>query len=180
MRYTEAQMTSELLDQPSFSGQPCKVFICSTPRSGSYMLCRYMINAGLGVPHEYFNPVIMRDIALRLGLQKEISQLTWRPRRIRDRLPFGKTQRAAEVQFLAKYTKALIPRRCQHGIFAAKIHFDQYIKVLDNPVGREILDSGFFIHMFREDLLNQAISRNFSYITGRWGIDDAVTKVPIA
>ena len=84
------------------------------------------------------------------------------------------------MQFLAKYTKALIPRRCQYGIFSAKVHFDQYIKVLDNPVGRELLNNGFFIHIFREDLLKQAVSRNFAYITGRWGIDDAVTTVPMA
>src|SRR5438067_13592554 len=102
MRYTQSQLTSEILDQPEFIGQPCKVFICSTPRSGSYMLCRYMINAGLGVPHEYFNPVIMRQIAPRLGLKKEISRLKWRSRGLRDSVPFGKAQRAAEVQFLGK------------------------------------------------------------------------------
>src|SRR3954454_14110809 len=97
MRYTEAQMTSELLDQPEFTGEPRKIFICSTPRSGSYMLCRFMINAGLGVPHEYFNPVIMREIAPRLGLGKEIERLKWRPRRIIVFLPLGKAERAAEV-----------------------------------------------------------------------------------
>src|SRR5437868_7094072 len=170
MRYTEAQITSELLDQPQFSGEPRKIFICSTPRSGSYMLCRYMINAGLGVPHEYFNPVIMRDIAPRLGLQKEVGQLKWRARSLRDRLPFGKFERVAEMQFLSKYLKGLISRRCQRGIFAAKIHFDQYTKVLDNSIGRELLHNGFFIHLFREDLLKQAVSRNFAYITGRWGV----------
>src|SRR5205814_3422969 len=105
MRYTEAQMTSELLDQPQFSGEPCKIFICSTPRSGSYMLCRYMINAGLGVPHEYFNPVIIRDIAPRLGLQKEVGRLKWRARSLRDRLPSGRFERQAEMQFLSKYLK---------------------------------------------------------------------------
>ena len=31
-----------------------RVAICSTPRSGSYLLCRQMINAGIGLPHEYF------------------------------------------------------------------------------------------------------------------------------
>src|SRR5207237_10147317 len=100
MRYTEAQMTSELLDQPSFSGQPRKIFICSTPRSGSYMLCRYMINAGLGVPHEYFNPVIMRDIAPRLGLEKDIEKLKWRARGLRGGIPFAERKRSAVVQFL--------------------------------------------------------------------------------
>src|SRR5437762_2348430 len=112
MRYTEAQITSELLDQPQFSGEPRKIFICSTPRSGSYMLCRFMINAGLGVPHEYFNPVIMRAIAPRLGLEKDIRGLKWRPRSLRDRLPLGNSDRVAEMEFVSKYIKALIPRRC--------------------------------------------------------------------
>src|SRR5215469_8371379 len=88
MRYTEAQLTSELLDQPEFNGKPAKIFICSTPRSGSYMLCRYMINAGLGVPHEYFNPVIIRQLAPRLGLGAAAAKLRWRRRGLRDRLPF--------------------------------------------------------------------------------------------
>jgi len=180
MRYTEAQMSSELLDQPECTGEPVKVFICSTPRSGSYMLCRHMINAGLGVPHEYFNPVIMREIAPRLGLDRSIEGLKWRCRSIWDRLPFGNADRVREANFLARYIGALIPRRCQRGIFAAKIHFDQYTRVLDNPVGRKLLDGGLFIHLFREDLLKQAVSRNFSYVTGRWGDDDAVSTPPSA
>ncbi len=180
MRYTEAQITSEQLDQPEFTGKPVKIFICSTPRSGSYMLCRYMINAGLGVPHEYFNPVIMREIAPRLGLGESIEGLRWRCRSLRDRLPFGKADRIAEISFLQKYVAALVPRRCRAGIFAAKIHFDQYIKVLDNPVGRKFLDGGLFIYLFREDLLKQAVSRNYAYVTGRWGIDDTVTTKPAA
>jgi LPS sulfotransferase NodH len=142
------------------------------------MLCRYMINAGLGVPHEYFNPVIMREIAPRLGLGKAIQGLNWRNLSLRDRLPFGKRDRSAEAEFLGKYVPTLIPRRCQRGIFAAKIHFDHYHRVLDNPVGRELLDGGLFIFIFREDLLRQAISRNFAYVTGRWGIDDTVTTTP--
>jgi trehalose 2-sulfotransferase len=179
MRYTEAQMTSAELDQPEFNGEPAKIFICSTPRSGSYMLCRYMINAGLGVPHEYFNPVIMREMAPRLGLG-DAGGLKWRRFSLRDRLPFGKVDRAAEVIFLRKYVAALIARRCQLGIFAAKIHFDQYHRVLDNPVGHKLLDGGLFIYLFREDLLKQAVSRNFAYVTGRWGIDERITTAPMA
>ena len=78
MRYSEHQVSSELLDQPAFAGAPRKLFICSTPRSGSYLLCRYMINAGLGVPHEYFNPIIMRQIAPRFGLGDDVAPLKWR------------------------------------------------------------------------------------------------------
>src|SRR5579885_4550 len=172
MRYTELQMSSALLDQPRHAGDPLKIFICSTPRSGSYMLCRYMINAGLGVPHEYFNPVVMREIAPRLGLGDAVAGLEWRHRSRRDRLPFRLPSRVAEENFLVKYLSALVPIRCQNGVFAAKIHFEQYFIVLDNPVGRRLLDGGLFIHLFREDLLRQAVSRNFSYVTGRWGDDD--------
>jgi LPS sulfotransferase NodH len=178
-RYTETQLTSEVLDQPEFRGEPRKVFICSTPRSGSYMLCRYMVNAGLGVPHEYFNPNIMRRIAPRLGLGASVEALKWRSRSIRDRFPLRLPDRTGEENFLARYIAALIPRRCQSGLFAAKIHFDQYFTVLDNSTGRRLLDGGLFIHLFREDLLRQAISRNYSYVTGRWGDDEAVTTAPM-
>src|SRR5262249_41569767 len=34
-------------------------------------------------------------------------------------------------------------------------------------------------HLFREDLLRQAISRNFAYLTGRWGDSDTVTTTPL-
>jgi len=137
-----------------------------------------MINAGLGVPHEYFNPVIMRQIAPRLGLPTSIEGLKWRCRSLRDRLPFGRAGREAEICYLEQYITALIPNRCLGGIFAAKIHFDQYLRVLANPVGRKLLDGGLFIYIFREDLLQQAVSRNFAYLTGQWGIDDTITTAP--
>lgn len=180
MRYTESQMNSELMDQPELTGEPRKIFICSTPRSGSYMLCRFMINAGLGLPHEYFNPIVMRQIAGRLDLGDSINRLQWRPVSPWDRLPFGKARRAAEADFLARYIGALVPRRCRRGIFAAKVHYDQYLKVLHNAVGWKLLDGGLFIYLYREDLLKQAVSAHFAHLTGRWSIDDAVTTVPAA
>lgn len=178
MRYSERQMTSEFLDQPAFHEPPSKVFICSTPRSGSYLLCRYMINAGLGVPHEYFNTITMRQIAPRLGLASTIEPLTWRPRGILGRLGSRAAARAAEVAFLQQYIDALMPRRCQNGIFGAKIHFDQFEKVLDNPVGQALLNGGVFIYLYREDLLAQAVSAHFANLTGRWSIDDTITTTP--
>jgi LPS sulfotransferase NodH len=179
MRYTEPQVSSELLDQPTFVGAPRKLFICSTPRSGSYLLCRYMINAGLGVPHEYFNPIIMRQMAPRLGLGPDIERVTWRPRGRVDRLLFGNSTHAAEENFLNKYLAALIPRRCQGGVFAAKIHFDQFLKVLNNPTGRQLLEGGVFVHLYREDLVKQAVSTYFANLTGRWGIDETITTAPV-
>ena len=196
LRYTELQISSELLDQPEFTDQPKKILICSTPRSGSYLLCRQMINAGLGIPHEYFNPIVMRQMAPRLGLENDLRGLTWSPRvglegdprkRIwsprawKDRL-FSRRQRApaAEMAFLRKYLRFLLTRRCQGGIFAAKVHFRDYRKTLANPVGDELLRDTLFIQLYREDILKQAVSEHFAQLTGQWGIDESVTTTPAA
>jgi LPS sulfotransferase NodH len=181
MRYTELQIGSELLDQPEFTGTPKKVFICSTPRSGSYLLCRHMINAGLGVPHEYFNPIVMQQMAPRLGLADDIAGLTWWPRGRKDRLlQRRRGEPAAERAFLEKYLSILLARRCQGGVFAAKTHFRDFRRTLNNPIGDELLRDGLFVYLFREDLLKQAVSEHFGQLTGRWGIDDTVTTTPAA
>ena len=181
MRYTELQISSELLDQPEFSGQPKKIFICSTPRSGSYFLCRHMINAGLGVPHEYFNPIVMQQMAPRLGLEADIRGLTWSPRTRKDRLLFRRGRgRAAELAFLRKYLGILLARRCQGGVFAAKVHFRDFRRTLDNSQGDALLANTLFIQLYREDILKQAVSEHFGQLTGRWGIDDSVTTPPVA
>lgn len=196
LRYTELQISSELLDQPEFTGQPRKILICSTPRSGSYLLCRQMINAGLGIPHEYFNPIVMRQMAPRLGLENDLRGLTWSPRlglegelRKRSWSPrawkhrlFSRRQRTpvAEMAFLRKYLRFLLTRRCQGGVFAAKVHFRDYRKTLANPVGDELLKDTLFIQLYREDILKQAVSEHFAQLTGQWGIDESVTTTPAA
>ena len=181
LRYTELQISSELLDQPQFTDQPKKLLICSTPRSGSYLLCRQMINAGLGIPHEYFNPIVMRQMAPRLGFESDIRGLTWWPPGWKDRLFFRRRRGpAAEQAFLSKYLGFLLTRRCQGGIFAAKVHFRDYRRTLDNPIGDELLEDTLFIRLYREDILTQAVSEHFGQLTGRWGIDDSVTTTPAA
>lgn len=179
-RYTELEMSGELLDQPEFHGTPKKIFICSTPRSGSYLLCRFMINAGLAVPHEYFNPIVIRQIAPRLALEESMNGLKWWPRGRKDIFFLRAKQRAAEREFLRKYLPAVISRRCRLGVFAAKIHFRDFRTVLDNQVGRRLFEGGVFVHLYREDLLKQAISERFAQLTGQWGVDDTVTTAPAA
>lgn len=186
LRYTELQISSELLDQPEFTDQPKKILICSTPRSGSYLLCRQMINAGLGVAHEYFNPIVMRQMAPRLGLETDMRGLTWLPclgfendMRWKDRLLLRRRRApAAELAFLRKYLSFLLTRRCQRGVFAAKVHFRDYQKTLANPIGDELLKDTLFIQLYREDVLKQAVSEHFAQLTGQWGIDESVTTSP--
>jgi LPS sulfotransferase NodH len=179
-RYTELQISSELLDQPEFLGSPKKVVICSTPRSGSYLLCRHMINAGLGIPHEYFNPIVIRQIAPRLGFAAEIAEMKWHSRGRRDSLLLRKSERVAERAFLTRYVSALMAMRTQGGVFASKIHYRDFVRVLDNSVGHRLFDDAVFVYLYREDLLRQAVSERFAQLTGRWGIDDTVTTPPAA
>jgi LPS sulfotransferase NodH len=178
MRYTEADISSKTLDQRCYTETPKKLFILSTPRSGSYFLCRHMINAGLGVPHEYFNPIVMRLIAPRLSLGDSITGLNWWNHGLRDTLFLRRTERRDEADFLVKYTNAIVPIRCQNEIFAAKIHYRDYRRVLDNGFGHRLFENSFFIHLYRGDMLRQAISEYFAQLTGKWGIDEAVTTQP--
>ena len=138
-----------------------------------------MINAGVGVPHEYFNPIVMGQIAPRLGLDSDIRGLTWLPDTWQDRLLFRRGRgRAAELAFLRKYLKFLLARRCQGGVFAAKVHFRDFRRTLDNSIGDALLENSLFIQLYREDILKQAVSEHFGQLTGRWGIDDSVTTAP--
>ena len=148
-----------------------------------------MINAGLGIPHEYFNPIVMRQMAPRLGLQSDIRGLTWSPRLgpesylrgWKDRLLFRRRRApAAELAFLRKYLGFLLTRRCQGGIFAAKVHFRDYPRTLDNPIGHDLLKDTLFIQLYREDILKQAVSEHIAQLTGQWGIDESVTTTPAA
>ena len=140
-----------------------------------------MINAGLGVPHEYFNPIIMRQMAPRLGLEGDIRGLTWSPHGWQDRLLFRRRRRrAAELALLGKYLKFLLARRCQGGVFAAKVHFRDFRRTLNNGLGEGLLANTLFIQLYREDILKQAVSEHFGQLTGRWGIDDSVTTTPAA
>ena len=138
-----------------------------------------MINAGMGIPHEYFNPIVMCQMAPRLGLESDIRGLTWRPRGRLARLFLRRRgEPAAEAAFMRKYLRFLLTRRCQGGIFAAKVHFRDYRRTLDNPIGDRLLADALFIQLYREDILKQAVSEHFGQLTGQWGLDDSVTTTP--
>jgi hypothetical protein len=86
----------------------------------------------------------------------------------------------AEINFLTKYLSVLVRKRRQRGIFAAKIHFEDFITVLDNPVGLSSSMAGYLSISSERIWLKQAVLRNFAFATGRWGIDDTVTTAPLA
>jgi len=152
MRYSENDVSSAALDLPVYGGIPKKYFICTSPRSGSYLLCRHLIYAGLGIPHEYFNPINARAIGARFG--------------VKDALGQG----------LEQYIRNLLARRTAGGVFGAKLQYWQYHDFLMSPpAAPDFLSHSDFIYLIREDLLAQAISYHFARLTGEWGFDGTVT-----
>src|SRR5205085_10968681 len=127
---TELEVSGEAFDR-----SPCplqaKVFICSTPRTGSYLLCRAMIHHGIGIPHEYFHFWHAGIIGPRFGI---------------GALKEGRVL-ATDPAARAAYIAALLERRTLNGIFASKIHWWAFERYLDNPQGTDLLRNGHFIYL---------------------------------
>jgi len=158
--YTELEVSSEAFDRPA--NRVCaRIIICSTPRTGSYLLCRAMIHAGIGIPHEYFNLLNAGIIGTRYGLGTITGD---------DLRTDGAKRRA--------YIAALLEHRTANGVFAVKIQRAEFRLYFDNHKAVDLFKGAHFIYLYREDLVAQAVSFHMSLLTGRWGVDDVVTTRP--
>jgi trehalose 2-sulfotransferase len=132
-------------DRPRRADAPARrLVICSTPRSGSYLLCRQMINAGLGLPTEYFRERTVGRLRARWGLAPGDDDA---------------------------YVDELEARRTtDNGVFAAKIQGHQ---LAAHPRVRERLleRADVLVLLYRRDLLAQAVSWQVSLATGYWSFD---------
>jgi len=156
MRYTELDLSSSRLDQPRQDVAPArKLLILSPPRTGSYMLCRYMLNAGLGVPHEYFNDIHMYLIGRRSGID-EFDGPKWM---------------TEEPQLLLRYLHHLFSIRTRDGLFAAKIQYRHFHLFLRGTVGRELFRDAAIVYLTREDIVAQAVSLHLAQLSGRWSFE---------
>jgi len=129
-------------DRPRGGPPRRRVVVCSTPRSGSYLLCRQMINAGLGLPTEYFRPRTMAALSSR----------------------FGAADEPAYVDALEAH------RTAANGVFAAKVQWVQLLMhpiARERWVERADLN----VFLFRDDLVAQAVSWQVSLATGYWSFD---------
>jgi hypothetical protein len=133
------------------------LIICSAPRTGSYELCRYLLAAGIGVPHEYFNA----NYACQLG----------------ERWAFSKNP--LESSELSRYIKALRRRRAQGGVFATKLQFTHFNLILRNEHGRELFDKATVIHLFRPDPIAQYASYRSALESGLWDFSARPTLSPV-
>jgi LPS sulfotransferase NodH len=129
-------------DRPRGGSPRRRVMICSTPRSGSYLLCRQMINAGLGLPTEYLRPRTMTALSARFGAGDE-----------------------------AGYADALEAHRTTaNGVFAAKLQWVQFL-VHPAARERWLERADLNVFLYRDDLLAQAVSWQVSLATGLWSFD---------
>jgi trehalose 2-sulfotransferase len=135
--------------------------VCSTPRSGSSLLCRGLASTGvLGTPLEYLNPVHREILSTRWGCGEGLDD----------------------------YLAAVRARRTgPGGVFGAKVHWAQ----LDEPRQAARLDPGEllerlapgarFVRIVREDRDAQAVSLWRAFSSGVWSVeagDPPVTDVP--
>ena len=148
-KMSESALDDARFDQPRGAGpRPGRAYvICTTPRSGSWLLCRQLVNAGIGVPSEYLGIDHINALYPRLAVD---------PRDTRA------------------YLKALRERRTTpNGVFGTKLLWPQFadrraaLKV-------ELLRDTRLVYLNRRDLAPQVVSLHLSIVTGRWDFTDRV------
>lgn len=132
------------------------LIICSARRTGSYELCRWLMAAGIGIPHEYFHRHVGERIGTRWGLDDPLGQL----------LP----------AFIQKLKKT----RAQNGVFCFKLQPQQFRTYLMNEAGQELLSGAKFIHLYRPDVASQYKSFRRAQVTGKWDFSEvgAINPMP--
>jgi LPS sulfotransferase NodH len=152
-KFAEFDLDGERYDRPSAGGPaPGRAYvICSTQRSGSWLLCRLLYNAGIGVPSEYFNAKHLAALCARWGL---------------------------DPQDTRAYLRALHARRTTaNGAWGTKLQWPQYT-FRRSGLRNGLLRDARLVHLVRDDVVPQAVSLHLSHITGIWGFDGAVSTAP--
>lgn len=140
-------------DRPSPHPAERTLIICSAPRTASTELCRCLLAAGIGIPHEYFHPNYARQLGERWGFSRS----------------------PLEPSELFRYIKALRHWRAQGGVFATKLQFPQFDLNLRNEHGRRLFEGATVVHLFRPDATAQYASYRNALETGVWGFSAHLT-----
>jgi LPS sulfotransferase NodH len=145
-------------DQPPGTPSQRTLLICAAPRTGSTELGRLLTAAGLGVPHEYFNPQWAELLATRWSLGPS----------------------PLEAQHIGAYIEALRSRRARGGLFASKLQFWQFTASLRNVHGEALFRNARVIYLFRPDIVAQLASFRRATATGQWDFSNRISSNPIA
>jgi LPS sulfotransferase NodH len=114
-----------------------KYLICSTPRSGSWLLSTGLASTGAaGRPAEYFSPLYVKAYLERIGSTGDFSR------------------RSAYMRFLQDH------RTSPNGVFGMKMHFGHLARVFERDERQRAFLRKFdrLIYLTRRDKLAQAVS----------------------
>jgi LPS sulfotransferase NodH len=153
LRVAESTLGDPAFDQPPLAAGRARrsYVICTTPRSGSWMLCRQLHAAGLGVPSEYFNERHLVPLCQRWGVD---------PRDTR-----------AYLQALRAH------RTTPNGAWGTKLMWTQFAG-RRSALKVALFDGALPILLVRDDRVAQAISMLTAWITGVWELDAEPTTPP--
>ena len=139
-------LIEERYDQQLTSPARRTLIICSAPRTGSYELCRLLVAAGLGLPHEYFHPQFATILARRWSISGD---------------PLA-------PEHLGEYLALLRQRRATTDLFATKLQFWQFDQCLRNKQGAALFNDALVVHLYRASVADQFNSFRRAWITGQW------------
>lgn len=132
-------------DLVPFEGVPSICYlVCTTPRCGGSYLCNLLSETMvLGKPLEYYNPYV------------QLPKLFER---------FG----SEDIEFVTEQLKSL--RTTPNGVFGFKCHFDQFQQLSEQINVRSLFPRLRYIHVYRKDVLRQAISFYRAKASGIWSV----------
>lgn len=137
-------------------------FICTSPRSGSTLLCRLLVATGKsGMPASYFHNASISDWLKSLELSRAAFVSDWEA--LRAVFDAARKQGTGQT--------GIFGLRMQRGSFD---FFMQQIGILQPGLSRDtdrigaVFGHTLFIHLTRQNKLNQAISRVKETQTGLW------------
>ena len=132
------------------------LIICSSPRTGSYELCRFAMAAGLGIPFEYIHPQFASIIGPRWDLPAD----------------------SLKAENIGPYIEALRLRRVQNGVFGVNLQYWHFSGFLMNNPGNGLFTDAVVVYLFRPDAAAQVTSWRVAMNTGVWDFSGRRTSEP--
>jgi LPS sulfotransferase NodH len=142
--------------------------VASTPRTGSTLLCRLLWDTGrVGAPKEYLNPMQLRDWQVRLG-----GPVSGAFHRSLDGVRLGVVGRGWSRERVLLHLARVRARRSSGGWFGLKVHRHHWER-WGAPVRVDR-----WLHITRQDRLDQAISWATALQTGAWASTQTSRRTP--